>query len=231
MRRDDSGGASAPESRTRCWSFPAFQAAKVLHRGLTTTTDSRSLARNPLHSDPKNGFHDTIVAGPRLRYRRCGQGTSNPKANPSRNLTPSLPLRNAQPPVQLTSLSGTYATSTYLAAAKKSSKELDGVAKDLQALEKKLKEDAKTADFLSEFRMGGWGGGVCAECGKEGADGGEKTVRPRRRETGRQKFWRIAQEICTGRCAVSSSLCFSTTRTSSCAECFLIRDSLSASFE
>ncbi|KAJ9095634.1 hypothetical protein QFC21_005506 [Naganishia friedmannii] len=54
-----------------------------------------------------------------------------------------------KPPVQLTSLSGTYATSTYLAAAKKSSKDLDSLAKDLLALEKKLKDDPKTADFLS----------------------------------------------------------------------------------
>jgi F-type H+-transporting ATPase subunit O len=59
-----------------------------------------------------------------------------------------LPI--SQPPVQLTSLSGTYATSTYLAAAKKSSKDLDSLAKDLLALEKKLKDDPKTADFLSE---------------------------------------------------------------------------------
>ncbi|KAJ9114532.1 hypothetical protein QFC20_001405 [Naganishia adeliensis] len=50
--------------------------------------------------------------------------------------------------VKLTSLSGTYATSTYLAAARKSSKELDAVAKDLQGLEKRLKEDAQVKDFL-----------------------------------------------------------------------------------
>jgi hypothetical protein len=37
-----------------------------------------------------------------------------------------------------------------LAAAKKSAKELDAVARDLQGLEKKLKEDAKVKDFLSE---------------------------------------------------------------------------------
>jgi F-type H+-transporting ATPase subunit O len=55
-----------------------------------------------------------------------------------------------QVPVQITSLSGTYATSTYLAAAKKSSKELESVSAGLQAIEKKLKEDSKVADQLSE---------------------------------------------------------------------------------
>ncbi|KAI5454191.1 ATP synthase F0 subcomplex subunit OSCP atp5 [Naganishia albida] len=55
---------------------------------------------------------------------------------------------SVKPPVQLTSLSGTYATSTYLAAARKSAKELDAVARDLQGLEKRLKEDAQVKDFL-----------------------------------------------------------------------------------
>lgn len=58
-----------------------------------------------------------------------------------------------QPPVQITSLSGTYATSTYLAAAKKSQKELESVASGLQSIEKKLKDDQKTADALSESRL------------------------------------------------------------------------------
>ena len=46
-------------------------------------------------------------------------------------------------------MTGTYATSTYLAALKKSPKELDALVKDVAALEKKLKDDAKTSQFLS----------------------------------------------------------------------------------
>ncbi|KAH8089218.1 OSCP/delta subunit of ATPase [Filobasidium floriforme] len=52
-------------------------------------------------------------------------------------------------PVQITSLSGTYATSTYLAAAKKSQKELESVASGLQSIEKKLKDDQKTTEALT----------------------------------------------------------------------------------
>jgi hypothetical protein len=54
-----------------------------------------------------------------------------------------------QPPVQLNSLTGTYATSTYLAALKKSPKELDALVKDISALEKKFKDDVKISQFLS----------------------------------------------------------------------------------
>ncbi len=56
-----------------------------------------------------------------------------------------------QAPVQLNSLTGTYATSTYLAALKKSPKELEALAKDLQTLDKKIKDDAKISQFLSAW--------------------------------------------------------------------------------
>jgi F-type H+-transporting ATPase subunit O len=46
-------------------------------------------------------------------------------------------------------LTGTYATSTYLAALKKSPKELDALVKDIGALEKKFKDDVKISQFLS----------------------------------------------------------------------------------
>lgn len=110
----------------------------------------------------------------------------NPRPTLPENLTPLLPLWNAQPPVQLTSLSGTYATSTYLAAAKKSSKELDGVAKDLQALEKKLKEDAKTADFLSESRSRDRGIRQAENLGRRLGGEEKKEIGVIRRKTGRQ---------------------------------------------
>ncbi|KAK8858582.1 ATP synthase F1, delta subunit [Kwoniella newhampshirensis] len=51
-------------------------------------------------------------------------------------------------PIQLNSLTGTYATSTYLAALKKSPKDLEGLAKDVEAFDKKIKEDAKVASFI-----------------------------------------------------------------------------------
>jgi len=56
---------------------------------------------------------------------------------------------SVKPPIALNSLTGTYATSTYLAALKKSPKELDALVKDVAALEKKLKDDAKTSQFLN----------------------------------------------------------------------------------
>lgn len=55
-----------------------------------------------------------------------------------------------QPPVQINSLTGTYATSTYLAALKKSPKDLESLAKDIEAFDKKIKEDEKVAAFIRE---------------------------------------------------------------------------------
>ncbi|KAL7423164.1 ATP synthase F0 subcomplex subunit OSCP atp5 [Cryptotrichosporon argae] len=51
-------------------------------------------------------------------------------------------------PIQLNSLTGTYATSTYLAALKKSPKDLEQLAKDIETFDKKIKEDAKVAQFI-----------------------------------------------------------------------------------
>ncbi|WWC62552.1 ATP synthase F1, delta subunit [Kwoniella dejecticola CBS 10117] len=51
-------------------------------------------------------------------------------------------------PIQLNSLTGTYATSTYLAALKKSPKDLESLAKDIEAFDKKIKEDAKVNAFI-----------------------------------------------------------------------------------
>ncbi|RXK38540.1 ATP synthase F1, delta subunit [Tremella mesenterica] len=51
-------------------------------------------------------------------------------------------------PIQLNSLTGTYATSTYLAAIRKSTQELEKLAKDIEAFEKKLASDAKVAAFM-----------------------------------------------------------------------------------
>ncbi|KGB74936.2 ATP synthase F1, delta subunit [Cryptococcus deuterogattii 99/473] len=51
-------------------------------------------------------------------------------------------------PLQLNSLTGTYATSTYLAALKKSPKDLEALAKDVEAFDKKIKDDAKLAAFI-----------------------------------------------------------------------------------
>ncbi|KAK4683655.1 F-type H+-transporting ATPase subunit delta, partial [Tremellales sp. Uapishka_1] len=51
-------------------------------------------------------------------------------------------------PIQLNSLTGTYATSTYLAALKKSPKDLESLAKDIVSFDKKLKEDAKVSSFF-----------------------------------------------------------------------------------
>ena len=53
-----------------------------------------------------------------------------------------------QPPVQINSLTGTYATSTYLAALKKSPKDLEALAKDIEQFDKKIKEDEKVAAFI-----------------------------------------------------------------------------------
>lgn len=53
-----------------------------------------------------------------------------------------------QAPLQLNSLTGTYATSTYLAALKKSPKDLEALAKDVEAFDKKIKDDAKLAAFI-----------------------------------------------------------------------------------
>lgn len=55
-----------------------------------------------------------------------------------------------QPPIQLNSLTGTYATSTYLAALKKGPKDLESLAKDVEVFDKKIKEDDKVASFIRE---------------------------------------------------------------------------------
>jgi F-type H+-transporting ATPase subunit O len=49
-------------------------------------------------------------------------------------------------------LTGTYATSTYLAALKKSPKDLESLAKDVEAFDKKIKEDSKIAAFIRKSR-------------------------------------------------------------------------------
>lgn len=59
---------------------------------------------------------------------------------------------SVKPPVQLNSLTGTYATSTYLAALKKSPKDLEALAKDIEALDKKIKTDDKVSAFIGESR-------------------------------------------------------------------------------
>jgi hypothetical protein len=56
-----------------------------------------------------------------------------------------------QPPIQLNSLTGTYATSTYLAALKKSPKELDSLAKDIETFDKKIKTDEKVSAFIGKL--------------------------------------------------------------------------------
>jgi len=58
---------------------------------------------------------------------------------------------NYQPPIQLNSLTGTYATSTYLAALKKSPKELDSLAKDIETFDKKIKTDEKVSAFIGKL--------------------------------------------------------------------------------
>jgi hypothetical protein len=55
---------------------------------------------------------------------------------------------NLQPPIQLNSLTGTYATSTYLAALKKSPKDLEALAKDVETFDQKIKSDEKIAAFI-----------------------------------------------------------------------------------
>lgn len=50
--------------------------------------------------------------------------------------------------MQINSLTGTYATSTYLAALKKSPKDLEALAKDIEQFDKKIKEDEKVAAFI-----------------------------------------------------------------------------------
>ncbi|WOO77404.1 ATP synthase subunit 5, mitochondrial [Vanrija pseudolonga] len=51
-------------------------------------------------------------------------------------------------PVQLNSLTGTYATSAYLAALRKGPKELDALAKDVEVFDKKIKEDKKVQALI-----------------------------------------------------------------------------------
>lgn len=57
---------------------------------------------------------------------------------------------SVKPPVQLNTLTGTYATSTYLAAAKKSNKELDSVANSLQQIQKSMQDNANISVALGE---------------------------------------------------------------------------------
>jgi len=59
----------------------------------------------------------------------------------------------SQPPIQLNSLTGTYATSTYLAALKKSPKELESLAKDVETFDQKIKTDEKVSAFIGEFNL------------------------------------------------------------------------------
>lgn len=56
----------------------------------------------------------------------------------------------SQAPLQLNSLTGTYATSAYLAALKKSSKDLETLAKDIESFSQKLKSDEKLAAVIGE---------------------------------------------------------------------------------
>jgi len=58
---------------------------------------------------------------------------------------------DTQAPIQLNSLTGTYATSTYLAALKKSPKDLESLAKDVEAFDKRIKEDEKIRQFIREW--------------------------------------------------------------------------------
>lgn len=55
--------------------------------------------------------------------------------------------------MQLNSLTGTYATSTYLAALKKSSKDLEKLAGDIEAFDKRIKDDAKVSAFIRAYRF------------------------------------------------------------------------------
>ena len=61
-----------------------------------------------------------------------------------------LHLLTFQAPIQLNSLTGTYATSTYLAALRKSSQELEKLSKDIDAFEKKMTSDEKVSAFIRE---------------------------------------------------------------------------------
>jgi hypothetical protein len=72
---------------------------------------------------------------------------------------PLLPA-HTQPPLALNSLTGTYATSTYLAALKKSSKDLDALAKDIETFDKKIKDDEKVAALIRESSDGAGSAGA-----------------------------------------------------------------------
>lgn len=61
-------------------------------------------------------------------------------------------IANPQAPLQLNSLTGTYATSAYLAALKKSSKDLETLSKDIESFSQKLKSDEKLASLIGELR-------------------------------------------------------------------------------
>lgn len=90
---------------------------------------------------------------------RDGAPIRDPDTHDPRNLRTQLTI---QAPVQLNSLTGTYATSAYLAALRKGPKELDALAKDVEIFDKKIKEDKKVQALI-----GGCSGGarVCAAAG------------------------------------------------------------------
>lgn len=69
---------------------------------------------------------------------------------PTRPLSNIHHANNSQAPLQLNSLTGTYATSTYLAALKKSSKDLEALAKDIESFDAKIKSDKAIAAMIGE---------------------------------------------------------------------------------
>lgn len=50
---------------------------------------------------------------------------------------------NIQPPLQLNSLAGTYASSAYVAAAKQGNEQLDQLAEDVASFSKSLRDNAE----------------------------------------------------------------------------------------
>jgi len=63
---------------------------------------------------------------------------------------PSTFANIPQAPIQLNSLTGTYATSAYIAALKQSSSELEKLASDVAAFDKTIKSDAKVQALIGE---------------------------------------------------------------------------------
>ncbi|EKC97477.1 mRNA polyadenylation-related protein [Trichosporon asahii var. asahii CBS 8904] len=56
-----------------------------------------------------------------------------------------------QPPLQLNSLAGTYASSAYVAAAKQGKKELDQLAEDVTSFSKTLRDDAQLKAKIARY--------------------------------------------------------------------------------